>query len=85
VERDVLDKQRQVQAAIVVDEPAAALLAPPVSATGPLLVAVGTRGLGPVTRFLLGSVSTKVLRAGHSPLLIVPRRAAPAQTSTRAA
>jgi len=36
------------------------------------LVAVGSRGLGPVKRARLGSVSTKVLRAARGPVLICP-------------
>lgn len=38
----------------------------------PALVAVGSRGLDAVRRFLLGSVSTDVLRAVEGPVLIVP-------------
>jgi nucleotide-binding universal stress UspA family protein len=36
------------------------------------LVAVGSRGLGPIERMRLGSVSTKVLRAAPGPVLIYP-------------
>ena len=36
------------------------------------LVAVGSRGLGPLGRARLGSVSTKVLRAAKGPVLICP-------------
>lgn len=38
----------------------------------PTLVAVGSRGLGPVKRLRLGSVSTKVIRAAKGPVLIYP-------------
>ncbi len=38
----------------------------------PALVAVGSRGLGDVQHFALGSVSTGVLRAVSGPVLIVP-------------
>ena len=38
-----------------------------------VLVAVGSRGLGPVRRMRLGSVSTKVLRAAKGPVLVYPR------------
>ncbi len=38
----------------------------------PALVAVGSRGLGAVRRFTLGSVSTDILRAIGGPVLIVP-------------
>jgi nucleotide-binding universal stress UspA family protein len=36
------------------------------------LVAVGSRGLGPIRRARLGSVSTKVLRAARGPVLVCP-------------
>ena len=39
---------------------------------GPPLIAVGRRGLGPLERLRLGSVSTKVLRAAMGPLLVIP-------------
>jgi nucleotide-binding universal stress UspA family protein len=42
------------------------------------LLAVGSRGLGTPRRMLLGSVSTKVLRAVDGPVLVVPPNAAPA-------
>jgi len=38
----------------------------------PALVAVGSRGLGAVRRFALGSVSTDVLRSVEGPVLVVP-------------
>ncbi|MCA3749011.1 MAG: universal stress protein [Rubrobacter sp.] len=38
------------------------------------LVAVGSRGLGVLDRLLLGSVSTKVLRAAEGPVLLCPQR-----------
>jgi len=37
---------------------------------GPSLVVVGSRGLGPVGRMRLGSVSTKVVRAAPGPALV---------------
>jgi len=40
------------------------------------LVAVGSRGLGAVRRFTVGSVSTDVLRAVAGPVLIVPSKEA---------
>jgi nucleotide-binding universal stress UspA family protein len=36
------------------------------------LIAVGSRGLGPVGRMRLGSTSTKVLRAARGPVLVYP-------------
>jgi nucleotide-binding universal stress UspA family protein len=38
----------------------------------PTLVAVGSRGLGPIERLRLGSVSTKVVRAVEEPVLVCP-------------
>ena len=59
---------------VVIDEPAAGLIS--VAETGrPTLVAVGTRGAGAVNRMLIGSVSTKVLRASVAPVLVVPHAA----------
>ena len=37
------------------------------------LLVVGSRGLGPLGRARLGSVSTKVLRAAKGPVLICPQ------------
>ncbi len=39
---------------------------------GRTLIAVGSRGLGPIKRFRMGSVSTKVLRAAEGPVLVYP-------------
>jgi nucleotide-binding universal stress UspA family protein len=55
-------------------DPAAAVLAEAREGVGAAtLIAVGSRGLGPVSRLRLGSVSTKVLRAAEGPLLVYPR------------
>lgn len=40
------------------------------------MIAVGSRGLGAISRVRLGSVSTNVLRVAYGPVLICPRRAA---------
>jgi nucleotide-binding universal stress UspA family protein len=42
---------------------------------GPSLLVVGSRGLGASERIVLGSVSSKVLRAARGPVLVCPRRA----------
>jgi nucleotide-binding universal stress UspA family protein len=64
----VLGRRLRVQ--IAVGDPATAILR---EAEGEkTLVAVGSRGLGPVRRMRLGSVSTKVLRAAEGPVLVYP-------------
>jgi nucleotide-binding universal stress UspA family protein len=58
---------------IALGDPAAAILR---EAEGEnVLVAVGSRGLGPVRRMRLGSVSTKVFRAAKGPVLVYPLEA----------
>lgn len=39
------------------------------------LIAVGSRGLGPIKRFRMGSVSTKAFRAAEGPVLVYPQGA----------
>jgi nucleotide-binding universal stress UspA family protein len=64
---------RRLRAQIALGDPAAAILR---EAEGEkVLVAVGSRGLGPVRRMRLGSVSTKVLRAAKGPVLVYPLEA----------
>lgn len=58
---------RRPRVEIAVGDPAAAILE---KADEEVLVAVGSRGLGPVGRFRLGSVSTKVLRAAPGAILV---------------
>jgi nucleotide-binding universal stress UspA family protein len=38
------------------------------------LIAVGSRGMGPIKRLALGSVSTKVVRAAREPVLVYSYR-----------
>ncbi len=40
------------------------------------LLVLGSRGFGPLRRIVLGSVSTKVLRAAACPVIVLPRRSA---------
>src|SRR5215211_610717 len=42
---------------------------------GPSLLVMGSRGLGTCERIVIGSVSSKVLRAARRPVLVCPRRA----------
>ena len=63
---------RTVETLVVVGDPADALNATGSGRPGSRLVVVGSRDLGAVRRFLLGSVSTKLLHSGHTALLVVP-------------
>jgi nucleotide-binding universal stress UspA family protein len=63
---------RAVETTVVVGDPAAALNAAGSQRPGAKLIVVGSRDLGAVRRFLLGSVSTKLLHSGHAALLVVP-------------
>jgi nucleotide-binding universal stress UspA family protein len=60
---------------VSVEDPAQALLATAAEDSGEALLAVGCRGLGALQRMRFGSVSTKVLRAAHGPVLIAPHAA----------
>ena len=44
-----------------------------VSEVGVDLLVLGSRGFGPVMRLLIGSVSSRVIRAASCPVLVVPR------------
>jgi nucleotide-binding universal stress UspA family protein len=78
-EKDLLERAYGLERAlgsrlrvqIAVGDPAATILREAEGAR--VLVAVGSRGLGPVRRTRLGSVSTKVLRAAKGPVLVYPR------------
>jgi nucleotide-binding universal stress UspA family protein len=69
---------RTVETAVVVGAPADALNATGGVRPGTKLIVVGSRDLGAMRRFLLGSVSTKLLHSGHAALLVVPEHANPA-------
>jgi nucleotide-binding universal stress UspA family protein len=66
-----------VETVIAVGDPATVLIERADRPSTTKLVVIGTRGLGNVRRLVLGSVSTKVLHSGHSPLLVIPERAIP--------
>jgi nucleotide-binding universal stress UspA family protein len=68
---------RDVDTAVAVGDAADALIASGSSRPGTNLIVVGTRGLGPVRRLFLGSVSTKLLHSAHAALLVVPEHATP--------
>lgn len=60
---------------IAAGDPAAILLDSAEAQTLPTLLAIGCRGLGPLDRLRLGSVSMKVIHAAHGPVFVVPHRA----------
>jgi nucleotide-binding universal stress UspA family protein len=64
--------QQRPQTRIVAGDSAEVLIQAAQEGGGPTLVAVGSRGLGPVGRLRLGSVSTKVIRAGLGAVLVYP-------------
>jgi nucleotide-binding universal stress UspA family protein len=64
--------QQRPQTRIVAGDSAEVLIEAVQEGEGPTLVAVGSRGLGPVGRLRLGSVSTKVIRAGLGAVLVYP-------------
>ena len=64
--------QQRPQTRIVAGDSAEMLIEAAQEDEGPALVAVGSRGLGPVRRLSLGSVSTKVIRAGLGAVLVYP-------------
>jgi nucleotide-binding universal stress UspA family protein len=64
--------QQRPQTRIVAGDPAEVLIEGAQEGEEPTLVAVGSRGLGLVGRLRLGSVSTKVVRAGLGAVLVYP-------------
>jgi nucleotide-binding universal stress UspA family protein len=67
---DILEERPQTT--VAVGDPAEVLIEAAQEGDGPTLVAVGSRGLGTVARLRLGSVSTKVVRAGLGAVLVHP-------------
>ena len=64
--------QQRPKTRVVAGDPAEVLLEAAREGESPTLVAVGSRGLGPVGRLRLGSVSTRVIRAGPGAILVYP-------------
>jgi nucleotide-binding universal stress UspA family protein len=64
--------QQRPQTKIVAGDSAEVLIETAQEGEEPTLVAVGSRGLGLVGRLRLGSVSTKVIRAGLGAVLVYP-------------
>ncbi len=67
---ELLGTRPQVRA--VAGDAAAIIQAAAKEGDEPTLTAVGSRGLGAARRVVVGSVSTRVLRAANGPVLIVP-------------
>ena len=68
--QDILEEQPQTR--VVAGDPPEVLIEAAQEGEGPTLVVVGSRGLGLVGRLRLGSVSTKVIRAGLGAVLVYP-------------
>ena len=68
--KDVLDEQPRTR--VIAGDPPEVLIEAAQEDEGPTLVVVGSRGLGLVGRLRLGSVSTKVVRAGLEAVLVYP-------------
>lgn len=64
--------EERPQTRVVAGDPAGALVDAAQEGEGPTLVAVGSRGLKTLERVRLGSVSTKVIRAGLEAVLVYP-------------
>jgi nucleotide-binding universal stress UspA family protein len=75
---DSLPPELRPAIVLINGDPSAELVkrAPPLS-----LLVIGSRGLGPLRRVLLGSVSAHVLHAAACPVLVVPRRSRKAATA----
>ncbi|HSK98704.1 MAG TPA: universal stress protein [Rubrobacteraceae bacterium] len=82
-ERDLMERANTLESILgkhprvrlVVGDAAAAILEICEEGEESYLIAVGARGLGPIGRMRLGSVSTKVLRAARGPVLVYPHEA----------
>ncbi len=63
----------EAKTAVLFGDPAVTLISTAGAGPAPALIAVGSGGLGAIERLALGSVSTKVLRGAHGPVLISHR------------
>ena len=68
--KDILEEQPQTR--VVAGDPPEVIIEAAQEGEGPTLVVVGSRGLGLAGRLRLGSVSTKVVRAGLGAVLVHP-------------
>ena len=68
--KGILEERPQTR--VVAGDSAEVLIEAAQEGEGPTLVVVGSRGLGLVGRLRLGSVSTKVVRAGLGAVLVYP-------------
>ena len=68
--KDILDEQPRTR--VIAGDPPEVLIEAAQEDEGPTLVVVGSRGSGLAGRLRLGSVSTKVVRAGLQAVLIYP-------------
>jgi len=64
--------QQRPKTRVAAGDPAEVLLEAAREGDRPTLVAVGSRGLGPLDRLRVGSVSTRVIRAGPGAVLVYP-------------
>jgi nucleotide-binding universal stress UspA family protein len=68
--KDILEEQPRTR--VIAGDPPEVLIGAAQEGEGPTLVVVGSRGLGLVGRLRLGSVSTRVVRAGLEAVLVYP-------------
>jgi len=72
-QRSLLDAGLDGVEVIAMRGPVAEALLDTADALGASMLVVGTRGLGPLSGLLLGSISRRLLFTAHRPLVVVPR------------